>query len=39
MAGTVVYIELKCHNEILTRYYYYNTYYAKRNLFQLEKIK
>lgn len=39
MTGIVYYTEPKCHNEILTRRYYRNIYYVKRNLLQLEKIK
>lgn len=38
MARILYYLELKCHNEILTRCYYCNIYYVKRNLLQLEKI-
>lgn len=38
MARIVYYSEWKCHNEILTRCYYCNIYYIKRNLLQLEKI-
>lgn len=36
MAGLVYYIKLKCHIEILTRCYYCNIYYVKRNVLQLE---
>lgn len=39
MAGNVVYIELRCHNEILPRCYDYNTYYVKKNLFQPVSFK